>query len=370
MLSPGLPQEETVRLHMPYPPHDSISLLQKVEWEHRLACVTVRHPLDLHQQLWIYMPEWRELAGETDWREKQPYHKRLAFRKIWNIEEIEILPAGTKQRTSHHRSPRGERVERALRSTVFFEQSWKDKTGPSSTTRTVEPFQRQRRGNSWEMGWSAYGLSGTHRYHLELNWIIITWRHFVCQRRRTLPKNLGERAVFWSSTLAVYVHQVYHWRKLLQVSLAGTATSIFSFLFCRDKSKFVATKLSSQRQTRVRRDHSFVALSIVLSRQAYFCHDKRVFCRDKHKTFVATKMIRVAASASDKIQPYKSTSIISYIFASVDIIIWRRNARERVKDWKWERMKTQSVCGNDLQVVFYWIPHFDVVLVRASRFYA
>ena len=25
-------------------------------------------------------------------------------------------------------------------------------------------------GNSWEKGWSAYGLSWAHRYHLDLNW--------------------------------------------------------------------------------------------------------------------------------------------------------------------------------------------------------
>ena len=35
---------------------------------------------------------------------------------------------------------------------------------------TLEPFQRQRWGNFYEMGWSAYGLFRAHRYHLELNW--------------------------------------------------------------------------------------------------------------------------------------------------------------------------------------------------------
>ena len=47
---------------------------------------------------------------------------------------------------------------------------WEDERGPSSVRRTLEPFQRQRWGNFWETGWSAYGLFWTHRYHLELNW--------------------------------------------------------------------------------------------------------------------------------------------------------------------------------------------------------
>ena len=47
---------------------------------------------------------------------------------------------------------------------------WKDERGPSSIRRTLEPFQRQRWGNFWETGWSAYGLFRVHRYYLELNW--------------------------------------------------------------------------------------------------------------------------------------------------------------------------------------------------------
>ena len=31
-------------------------------------------------------------------------------------------------------------------------------------------FQRHHWGNSWETGWSSYGLSRVHRYHLELYW--------------------------------------------------------------------------------------------------------------------------------------------------------------------------------------------------------
>ena len=124
--------------------------------------------------------------------------------------------------------------------------------------------------------------------------------------------------------------------------------SCHKYNFCRDKC-FVATKVCLSRQTRVGRDkHTFVATNIcrekhnfvptkpcngkltclsrqntsfvstkifcrdknnfvaikVLSRQAYFCRDERRVlsrqtrvCRDK--TVVATKMILVAAPASD-----------------------------------------------------------------------
>ena len=48
---------------------------------------------------------------------------------------------------------------------------------------------------------------------------------------------------------------------------------------------------------------------MILSRQAYFCLDKRCVlsrqthaCHNKH-VFVATKMILVAASANDRLQP-------------------------------------------------------------------
>ena len=51
---------------------------------------------------------------------------------------------------------------------------WKDERGPSSSRRTLEPFQRQSWGNFWETGWSAYGLFRAHRYHPDLNWSLQT----------------------------------------------------------------------------------------------------------------------------------------------------------------------------------------------------
>ena len=63
---------------------------------------------------------------------------------------------------------------------------------------------------------------------------------------------------------------------------------------CRNEHNFVATS----------NEHNFVTTNIILLQQAYFCHEKRHVlswqtrvCRDK--TFVATKIILVAAPAND-----------------------------------------------------------------------
>ena len=82
-----------------------------------------------------------------------------------------MLPAGTKPRTSYHRSPGGERRE-AWKEEVLDDLHRKDERRPSSIRWTLEPFKRQCRVNFWETGWSAYGLFWAHRYHLELNWNI------------------------------------------------------------------------------------------------------------------------------------------------------------------------------------------------------
>ena len=50
----------------------------------------------------------------------------------------------------------------------------KDERRPSSVRRTLKMFQRQRWGNFWETGWSAYGPFQAHRYHHELNWTEVT----------------------------------------------------------------------------------------------------------------------------------------------------------------------------------------------------
>ena len=76
----------------------------------RLECVGGRHPpskTPVGLLPWTCRSEgkWPSL---NDWRARQSL-KWLASRKIWCIEELETLHAGTKPRTSHHRSPGGER---------------------------------------------------------------------------------------------------------------------------------------------------------------------------------------------------------------------------------------------------------------------
>ena len=80
------------------------------------------------------------------------------------------------------------------------------------------------------------------------------------------------------------------------LSLAGAATSIIfvatKHVFCRDKIRFVATKLFFHDKTFVRTNicfvatknkHTFVATNTSLSRQACLCRSKHI-CRDKNDT--------------------------------------------------------------------------------------
>ena len=60
--------------------------------------------------------------------------------------------------------------KRVLKEEVLDDLPWKDERGPSSVKQTLELFQRQRWGNVWHMGWSAYGLFQALKYHHELNW--------------------------------------------------------------------------------------------------------------------------------------------------------------------------------------------------------
>ena len=78
----------------------------------------------------------------------------------------------------------------AWREEALDDLPWKDERGPSSIRQTLELFQRQRWGNFWETGWSAYGLFRAYVYHLELNlnepnWtretsLAVQWSKFHC----------------------------------------------------------------------------------------------------------------------------------------------------------------------------------------------
>ena len=68
-------------------------------------------------------------------------HKWFASTKILSVEELETPPAGTKPRPSHYRSAGGGR--RGKRKASLDDLPWKDKRGPLSVRRTLEPFKRQ-----------------------------------------------------------------------------------------------------------------------------------------------------------------------------------------------------------------------------------
>ena len=66
-------------------------------------------------------------------------------------------------------------------------------------TDPLEPFQRQRWGNFWETGWSAYGLFRVHIYHLELNWTEVNLVNIY------ILLSLSQLAPFWSLSVTCLV---------------------------------------------------------------------------------------------------------------------------------------------------------------------
>ena len=108
---------------------------------------------------------------------------------------------------------------------------------------------------------------------------------FVCVSVGVLP-------VIWCGVFALVLSAEHRSFFMWYIIIGG---SCYKYHFCRDKSMPVTTKLLS-RQTYFSRDKSFVMTNIilsrqtyfvmkkVLSRQAYFCRNKRRDCRDKNNT--------------------------------------------------------------------------------------
>ena len=84
---------------------DSMSLLQKVEWEAQTGMC--QWSTSNFENSWACRNEGKSPSRQTGGKSNP--HKWLASGKIWSADEAETLPAGTKPRTSHHRSPGGER---------------------------------------------------------------------------------------------------------------------------------------------------------------------------------------------------------------------------------------------------------------------
>lgn len=92
---------------------DLMSLLQKVQsqigsqdWREK----TKMFDIYLWRFLWMYCSGHARVKGnnETDRWAKQSSHMWPALWKIWSVDGLKMLPAGTKPRTPHHRLPGGE----------------------------------------------------------------------------------------------------------------------------------------------------------------------------------------------------------------------------------------------------------------------
>ena len=111
-------RENSLRQHIPHILTDFV--LKRDKWfvtkrgqmnlKPWVARVNSRHPpseIPADVQYWTCWSEGKWLSTQTVG--KSSHHKWLASRKIWNVEELETLPPSTEPRTSHHRSPGGER---------------------------------------------------------------------------------------------------------------------------------------------------------------------------------------------------------------------------------------------------------------------
>ena len=120
--------------------------------------------------VWMYCHrhagvKWND-SRETDGQNN--HHKRRASRKIWSVEELDIVPWAQSQGryTVDFLEERG--MKRGIKRSMIFLEVTRER--PSSFRWTLELFQRRRWGHFWETVWSAYGLLRANRYRLELNW--------------------------------------------------------------------------------------------------------------------------------------------------------------------------------------------------------
>ena len=111
------------------------------------------------------------------WHVVYSFYSCVHSRKIWSVEDLETLPAGSKPRTSHHRSPGG---ERRWKKEALDDLPWKDERGCSSIRRTLEPFKGNF-GKTSERRAEAH-MDFSERIYTILNLSLIhIWR---CRRRR------------------------------------------------------------------------------------------------------------------------------------------------------------------------------------------
>ena len=109
--------------------------------------------------------------------------------------------------------------------------------------------------------------------------------------------------------------------------------------FSRDKRVFAATKhvfcyVVTQLQNDFCRDkHNFVAISLLLSRQTYVCHDKTRLCRDKNDTCSSSRQW-YSSSSVPLIWPHPSSYPMSFFFSLIYTVEWRQRWQVQVSQWR------------------------------------
>ena len=171
-----------------------------MEWEAQAGMsMFVIH---LRRILWVYCPGHAGVKGND--RAERPAGKATVTGGL-RLGRSEVLrslrlPAGA-QSQGHHTIDRLE--ERSIERGNAQRSSgpWKDEKGPSSIRPTLELFQKQHWENSWETGWSTYGLSRAHRYHL---WTKLNWPFAVTRCK-------SSRMTLWTSYYAIYLIDFTLW---------------------------------------------------------------------------------------------------------------------------------------------------------------
>ena len=134
---------------------DSVSLLQKSEKCNGNGHLAI-FGMHLQRLLWIYRPGHAGVKG-TDRAARlglqSNNHKRLASRKIWSVEELDSLLAGTKPRTAPP-SIACRRAGAHIQAAVD-DLRWKDEAGPLLIRPTLEQLQRQHWGHFCQTCWGA-----------------------------------------------------------------------------------------------------------------------------------------------------------------------------------------------------------------------
>ena len=113
------------------------------------------------------MPESQEMTEQTDWRAK------LQSQEACVAEDLKCRGAWDTTCGQYGKDVTPSIASRIVERGSAWQSSSKWRERPSSIRRTLELFQRQRRGSFWETGGSHMGFS--ERIDTILNWTWMWW---------------------------------------------------------------------------------------------------------------------------------------------------------------------------------------------------